>query len=218
MLLIKQSISVIVGIALITISAAYAGDSPEEIELRIGTGDPVAGKNKSAVCQECHGKDGNSLSPTTPKLAGQYSDYIQRQINNFKTGLRSDPAMTDIMVGLNNPHIVAALNNQQDLSDIGAYFASQAQMVGTPVENEAGKIIFLENGCLNCHGENGKGKPSYNAIFPIIGGQHRGYLIRQMKNFKSGARDTDISGMMSLLTSQMSYDDIFAVSDYISGL
>jgi len=209
MLLFKQSITAILSVALVTISAAYAGDSPEEIKLRIGSGDPIAGKEKSLLCQGCHGKDGNSSAPTTPKLAGQYSDYIQRQINNYKNGSRRDPIMTSIAADLSNP---------QDLSDIGAYFASQVQMAGISVENEAGKKIFREKGCLNCHGEIGKGKPSYNAIFPIIGGQNKGYLIKQLKNFKSGARDTDISGMMSLLTNQMSYDDIVAVSDYISGL
>jgi cytochrome c553 len=209
MLLVKQSVTAVLGMALVIISAAYAGNSPEEIRLRIGNGDPVAGKEKSALCQECHGKDGNSSSPIIPKLAGQYSDYIQRQIYNYQTGSRSDPVMTGIAV---------TLNNQQDLSDIGAYFASQTQMVGMPVENEAGEKIFREKGCLNCHGENGKGKPSYNVIFPIIGGQHRGYLIKQMKNFKSGDRNTDISGMMGLLTNQMSYDDIVSVSEYISGL
>ena len=208
MLLIKQSVTAFLGVALVII-AAYAGDSPEEIKIRIGTGDPVAGKEKSAVCQECHGKNGNSSSPIIPKRAGQYSDYMQRQINNYKTGSRRDPTMTNIVVTLDNP---------QDLSDISAYFASQMQMAGTPTENKVGEQIFLEKGCLNCHGENGKGKPSYNAIFPIIGGQHKGYLIKQMKNFKSGARDTDTSGMMGLLTNQMSYDEIVAVSEYISGL
>ena len=208
MSLTKQCTIAILSMLLITIGAAYAGNTPEEIKRRVGTGDPIAGKIKSILCQECHGEDGNSSAANIPKLAGQYSDYIQRQINNYKTGTRHDPVMTRIVTTLNNP---------QDLSDIGAYFASQAQMAGIPVENEAGKKIFREKGCLNCHGEIGKGKPSYNAIFPIIGGQHKGYLIKQMKNFKSGARDTDISGMMGLLTSQMSYTDIVAVSDYISG-
>jgi len=210
MSLTKQFTTAILSILLlITIGAAYAGNTLEEIKLRVGTGDPIAGEKKSILCQGCHGVDGNSSTPTIPKLAGQYSDYIQRQINNFKTGSRRDPIMTGI---------AANLKNLKDLSDIGAYFASQVQMVGIPVENEAGEKIFLEKGCLNCHGEIGKGKPSYNAIFPVIGGQNKGYLIKQLKNFKSGARDTDISGMMGLLTNQMSYKEIVAVSDYISGL
>src|SRR5450756_2499905 len=66
-------------IALLSATAAYAGDNPDEIRQRIGAGDPVAGKLKSAFCQGCHGEDGNSATSDFPKLAGQYAVYIQKQ-------------------------------------------------------------------------------------------------------------------------------------------
>ena len=34
------------------------------------TGNGLAGKEKSQLCQGCHGVDGNSLSEFVPKLAG----------------------------------------------------------------------------------------------------------------------------------------------------
>lgn len=197
--------------ALVTVllaTAAYAGDTPGEIKQRIGAGDPVAGKDKSAVCQGCHGEDGNSAAPNFPKLAGQYAEYIYRQINNFQTGTRKDPTMTDM---------AATVTDRRDLADIAAYFASQMQMTGTPAKHEAGEKLFRDYDCLNCHGENGKGRPANNSIFPVIGGQHKDYLVKQLNDFKTGARDTDISGTMSELTIRMTDAEIEAVSEYLSG-
>lgn len=190
-------------------SSSFAGDSPEEINSRIGSGDPVAGKEKSVLCKDCHGADGNSIAPNYPRLAGQYAYEIQRQIRNFQQGNRRDPKMTEVAM---------KLTDRRDLLDIAAYFASQKQMSGTPMKHEAGEKLYRDKGCLNCHGEIGKGKPSYNSLFPVIGGQHKEYLVKQMKDFKTGARDTDISGTMGELTNKMTDAEIEAVSAYLSGL
>lgn len=190
-------------------TAAYASDTPREIKQRIGGGDPAAGKDKSALCQGCHGEDGNSAVPTFPKLAGQYAEYIYRQIDNFQTGTRKDPTMTDM---------AATVTNRRDLADIAAYFASQNQMTGAATKNATGEKLFRDYGCLNCHGEDGKGKPAYNSIFPVIGGQHKDYLVKQLSDFKTGARDTDMSGTMSDLANRMTDAEVDALTDYISGL
>ena len=55
-------------------------DSAESIKLRSGNGDPVAGMEKSQLCQGCHGEYGISNEPLIPKLAGQYGNYISKQI------------------------------------------------------------------------------------------------------------------------------------------
>jgi len=208
MVLTKSSIAIALGIVIFAITCAYADENPQDVKRRVGSGNPVDGKDKAAVCKSCHGEGGDTLSPNIPKLAGQYADYIQRQIYNFQVGTRRDPNMTKIS---------ATLTNRRNLADIAAYFASQNQMIGMPIKNDEGEKLYLDKGCLNCHGEIGKGKPSYNALFPIIGGQHKEYLIKQMKDFKTGARDTDISGIMGLLANQMTDAEIEAVAEFLSG-
>ena len=196
-------------IALYPAASAYAGDSPDEIKLRKGAGDPVAGKEKSAMCQGCHGEDGNSAAPSFPKLSGQFANYLQKQIHDFQGNSRSDPMMSGMAAGL---------TDKQDLLDISAYFASQKQMKGaSPVVNEVGRSRYLDdNGCVNCHGANGKGKA--DPITPAIGGQHKEYLIKQLNDFKSGARNNENSGMMSMIAGFMDDAEIEAVADYLSGL
>lgn len=220
MLHIKKYIVAALTATLFVTTSAYAGDSPDEVKQRIGSGDPVAGKAKSVKCQECHGKDGNSTAPNTPKLAGQYASYIERQIRDYQSstppGVHNDPKKSGIASGV---------TAHQDLLDIAAYFASQKQMKGSGSSNKIGKKLFTEGnsakdvyGCINCHGENGKGNAPDNSTFPVIGGQHKNYLIQQITAFNKGKRTNDPSGMMCDVAKHLTTAEIEAVADYISGL
>jgi cytochrome c553 len=200
----------------LSVSLAYAGegqdDDPAEVAQRIGPGDPVAGKFKSLICQACHGKDGNPDSPDCPKLAGQYAAYIRKEIKDFQAGSRKDPIMTDIAI---------RLTDEQDLLDIAAYFASQNKMKGNPdtVVHEAGRRRFLAgNGCGTCHGVNGKGEAPNIPTAPVIGGQHKEYLIKQLKDFRSYARNNEATGMMGMIADLMSDAQIEEIASYESGL
>lgn len=209
----RSQISFTIGFAVLLLSTkiGYAGDSPEDIKQRIGAGDPVAGKVKSLICQGCHGEDGNSDTPDCPKLAGQYAAYIRKEIKDFQIGSRRDPMMTDIAV---------RLTNEQDLLDISAYFASQKQMKGDiPVITKTGQERFtVGNGCQTCHGINGKGlAPNYSSA-PVIGGQHKAYLVKQLKDFRSNARTNESTGIMGMITDLMSDEQIDDVAGYESGL
>ncbi|MCB1885998.1 MAG: cytochrome c4 [Rhodocyclaceae bacterium] len=193
---------------------AGAGDSAADIQARIGAGDPAAGKDKSAMCQGCHGADGNSAAPNFPKLAGQYADYISKQVIDYQKGVRQDPTMTGM---------AAAVASEQDLHDIAAYFASQKLMKGSGASNDAGRTFYLEGdmargiyGCVNCHGEQGKGKAPDNALFPVIGGQHKDYLVKQLNDLKGRARSNDPAGMMADVARKMTDEDIAAVAEYLA--
>ncbi len=215
----RKRMNIMTGLAVIwlTGTAAYAveehhGDDPAEVAQRIGTGDPVAGKTKSLICQACHGKDGNSETPDCPKLAGQYAAYIRKEIKDFQSGSRRDPTMTDIAL---------RLTNEQDLLDIAAYFASQDKMKGSNVlaKNEAGRKRFTGgNGCQTCHGINGKGLAPNNPRAPVIGGQHKSYLVKQLKDFRSDARTNESTGMMGMIADLMSDAQMEEVASYESGL
>lgn len=80
----------------------------------LASGDPAAGKTKAAVCFACHGADGNAVDPQYPRLAGQYDEYLQQVLHEYKDGRRNNP----IMKGM-----VATLSDQ-DIEDISAYFSN----------------------------------------------------------------------------------------------
>lgn len=199
-------------IVLLPATTAFAGDSADAIKLRIGAGNPVAGKDKSILCQGCHGEDGNSATADFPKLAGQYAVYIQKQIRDFQSGSRKDPVMSEM---------AATVASNQDLLDISAYFASQKPMkTDSPVLNPAGQDRYMKNGngCVECHVPAGKGAGPGNPLIPLVGGQHKDYLVKQLKAFKSRARTNEASGMMAMILGFMSDQDIEDVASYVSGL
>lgn len=202
---------------------AYAGDTPSELNQRKGSGDPEIGREKSAFCQGCHGEDGNSASGTFPKLAGQWSDYIQKQFREFQNGARYNETMSDVAV---------TVEDFNDLFDITAYFASQKMMPLTPIDpndTEAIKLyregdkLFNEGNsedeafrCVKCHGLHGRGEPLNNNLFPVLGGQHKEYLVKQLNEFRDGLRDNDRSGMMMRITSRLTKHEIEAIATYLS--
>jgi cytochrome c553 len=213
---VRKKIALVLPLLMLAAVTVHAGDSPADIKARLGGGDPVAGKAKSAMCQGCHGEDGNSLAPSFPKLSGQFADYISKQVLDFQAATRADPVMTGM---------AAAVTDKTDLADISAYFASQKQMKGAGSKNDVGRALYLQGdaargiyGCVNCHGENGKGMAPNNAFFPVIGGQHKDYLAKQLADLKSGSRKNDPGGMMAAIAKQMSDADIAAVAEYLAGL
>jgi len=215
----------IIGILLATVMftslPVFGGDSPAEINQRIGTGDPEVGKDLSAMCQGCHGEDGNSVVPTFPKLSGQWADYIQKQFREFQNGARTDPTMSDMAL---------SVGEFPELFDIAAYFASQKLMEGPVTEDPSvlapyrrGEKLFIEGNadsgafrCIKCHGEHGMGTPLNNPLFPIIGGQHKDYLVKQLTDFKRSDRDNDRSGMMMLIAGRLSDSEIEDLAIYLA--
>ena len=99
--------------------AATPAAAPAE-QAPLKPGDATAGQAKTAACTACHGMDGNSAAAQYPKLAGQHAGYITRQLEMFKSGKRANP----IMLGF------AAPLSEQDMRDIGAYFASKTSLPG----------------------------------------------------------------------------------------
>ncbi len=217
---IRNYIAAAFAAGLLIATPAVAGDTPAEIKQRIGPGDPEAGKEASGMCQGCHGEDGNSAMSTFPKLAGQWSDYIQKQFREFQNGARKDPTMTDMAL---------SVGEFPELFDIAAYFASQNLMTTTVTEDEKEQAQYLDGEklynegnansgsfrCVMCHGKHGQGEPLNNPLFPIIGGQHKDYLIKQLTDFKNNTRDNDRSGMMMLIAGRLSEQDIVALSSFL---
>lgn len=179
-------------------------------------GDAVKGAAiATTVCAACHGMDGNSPIPMYPNLAGQFPEYITKQLTNFKSGERKNP----IMAGM-----VATLS-AEDMLNIGAHFATQTPKQDTAKTNGKGSIgekIYRGGipgvgvpACASCHGPNGAGIP---AQFPRFGGQHADYTLAQLKTFRSGERANDGAKMMRMVAAKLSDQDMAAVADYIQGL
>lgn len=178
----------------------------------LAEGSAEAGQEKSAVCVACHGMDGNSANPEWPSLAGQHASYLAVQLTAFRDGVRQNPLMSPIAMGLSD----------QDVLDLAAYYEAQrpAAREADPQLVETGKRIYKggvpERGvtaCIACHGPTGQGNPLAN--YPVIAGQHAAYAALSLRNYASGERPNPI---MQEIAARMSEEDIRAVSEYVQGL
>lgn len=64
--------------------------------------------------------------------------------------------------------------------------------------------------CASCHGENGV--PTDPKI-PVIWGQNAGYLYTELRDFKRGARTSE---MMSPMAADLSRDEMMALAEYFA--
>ena len=64
--------------------------------------------------------------------------------------------------------------------------------------------------CAACHGENGIPP---DKSWPVIWGQHQGYLYLQLRDFKSGARKNDVMGPIA---EKLEREDMLGIALYFS--
>ncbi len=177
-------------------------------------GSAEAGAAKAAVCVACHGPGGNgAISPEWPKLAGQSSAFVVKQLKAFKSAQRKNPVMMGQVANL----------SEADMNDLGAYFAAQKPAPGVGSKDSitlaeklyrAGDAARSLPACGACHGPAGAGVQG--AKYAQIGGQNARYTEAQLKAYRSGERTT--GPMMLGIASKLSDAEIAALSSYIAGL
>ncbi len=178
-------------------------------------GNAEAGATKAAMCQACHGANGNSTNPQFPSLAGLGDDYIVEQLQEFKEGKRNNPIMMPM----------AAPLSADDMADLAAYFSSlpNTGLEADPAYRKAGEALYRGGdkaraipACLACHGPGGRGNEP--AKFPALRGQESAYVVKQLNDYASGARPPGPGDVMPTIAKRLSADDIRNVASYVQGL
>jgi cytochrome c553 len=191
-------------VALISITSAHAAGDPAKAQGII-----------TQVCAACHGIDGNSPLSANPSLAGQHSEYLLKQLTEFKSGTRTNAVMTGMVANL----------SADDMRNLAAYYSSQSpkQMGAKDKDLVAqGRKLYrggnASNGvaaCAGCHSPNGSGIP---AQYPRLASQHADYVAAQLKAFRAGDRTNDPNQMMRSTAVKLTDKEIAALAEYISGL
>src|SRR3954468_20842873 len=172
------------------------------------------------VCAACHAADGNSIGPANPKIAGQFPEYLHKQLVDFtpqggQQPAREDPVMTSMVANL----------SEADMKNLATSFAGQQFKPAAAADKDlaaAGQKLWrggnAQTGvpaCAGCHGPTGAGIPGQ---YPRVAGQFSEYLGTQLRAFKEGGRANDPNGMMRGVASRMSEREIKAVAEYAAGL
>ncbi len=190
-------------------------------------GAAAKGAPLTAVCSACHGSNGMGMTTQYPNLAGQKFNYILKELENFRSGARTNSIMSAMAMTIPpSPH-------NANLKDIAAYFAAlapmwtqAAQQISTPADPEqlalgqriytigiAGKHIPA---CAACHELGGEGNGPM--AIPVLAGQQAAYMIKQLEQFASGARHNAPGHVMHMIARSMNAKDEAAVAAYLQQL
>lgn len=179
------------------------------------------GKDDYKLCASCHGFNGagNQLV-NAPALAGQESWYLQRQLYNFRAGIRG--------VASNDTHgqtmalMTRGLSSEDTIADIVAYIGTlptARPAITVTGDKDNGKTQYAT--CAACHGVNAEGNATLNA--PALATIDDWYQLRQLQLFKDGSRGAhadDVYGQQMRPMAAVLADDkaMRDVVTYISSL
>jgi cytochrome c553 len=175
-------------------SAASAADPPASIKSVLNT------------CNACHGAKGISTIAQTPSLAGQPNIFTQYQLVFMREGGRKPGVMA----------AVAKTLTDQQIQDLGAWYQSlpppPALKTGPTVDDATAMAIITPRHCDSCHKEDFSGQGETGRL----AGQRPDYLIKSLKDFRSGERRGRGMGAMMEVSVTLKDEDIQMLATYLS--
>ncbi|WP_459616195.1 c-type cytochrome [Bordetella sp. 2513F-2] len=191
-----------------------------EWEAAVREGDPQAGAKLAAAgkpdagvqaCVACHGQQG--IAPgqgNFPNLAGLSSEYIAKQLDDYRNGSRNHALMTTIAKGLSPQEIGDLARHYGSLAAPAANPPAQAQESARTLD-VAGENARALPACANCHGPQGRGE---GVLLPRLAGQPQQYFIDQMNAFRANQRRNDDVGVMRAFAQRLTPEEIRALAAY----
>ena len=134
---------------------------------------------KLVPCFACHGAQGQSEIENVPSLGAQQPSYTVIQLFMFREKLRVAEPMNEAAKELTNDDLqsmadaLTALPPPKSLGD-----------PGDPVRLERARALTEQNHCNACHRPDFSGQQSV----PRLADQREDYLLKTLREYKSGAR------------------------------
>ena len=160
---------------------------------------------KLPTCLACHGESGTSQTENVPSLGAQNSPYALIQLFMFREGLRTADPMNEMMKGVADADLQAFADAIAKLPQPKAAEGGDAQRMAH------GQVLAGQNHCNMCHRADFSGQENV----PRLGGQREDYLLKSLREYKSGIRH-GYDASMADVVQPMSDADFVDVAYYIS--
>jgi len=188
---VLTAVSVLAALALAVIASPAFAASLEE---------------RLVVCLACHGAGAVARVRETPSLAGQPQFFTVAQLFLFRDGRRSNAAMTAAAKDLTN----------DDLRALSDHFAKlpPPEPPAEPADPERaarGRALAGQHHCTVCHNPDFSGREQ----MPRLANQREDYLLKAMREYKSGAR-IGYAGAMAVELRDLTDADLVALAHFLS--
>jgi len=131
-----------------------------------------------APCLACHGATGQSEVENVPSLGAQMASYSVIQLFMFREKLRVAEPMNEPAKGLSDDEL-------QSMADaLAALPAPKPPAAGDPARLERARALTERNHCNVCHQSDFSGQQTV----PRLADQREDYLLKTLREYKSGAR------------------------------
>ena len=162
-----------------------------------------------AACLACHGGGGVSQTPLTPSLGGQPSFFVIAQLFLFREGRRDSAAMNAAAKGLSD-------------EDLRAFAELIARLPPPPppapkpdrTRFSRGRALAQDHRCATCHNPDFSGREN----MPRLANQREDYLLKALRDYKSGARVGYGNAVMPETVSGLSDADLADVAHFLAHL
>ncbi len=177
-------------------------------------GNVAAGKEAYQVCSACHLPSGfGRRDGSYPKLAGQHSTVLIKQIADIRARVRETSGMHSFVMELRDP---------RDIADVAAYIEGLCIPPGNgryilPDREQQiadGRQMFTRD-CADCHQAQGQGNKEKG--YPVLAGQHYRYLLRQMQDIRDGYRQNGDPNMAKAIAKYKN-DSLQGMAAFLSSL
>lgn len=157
------------------------------------------------ACVTCHGARGEGNGFDAPRLAGLPAGYLQKQMEDYASGLRANEVMRDVARFLDSHERVQVANHYAALPPQAlAPATSEAIVAATP-----GKYV---DACQGCHGVEGVG----TANGPPLNAQPAFYLAQQLQDWQVSKRRNDGNHVMLKVAQQLKPEEVRQLSLYLA--
>ncbi|HEX8778282.1 MAG TPA: c-type cytochrome [Rhodanobacter sp.] len=166
----------------------------------------------AAPCMACHGVDGGGMAVNGyPRLAGLDAAYLQRQLDDFANGARSNPVMQPNASALSEEER-AALAKYYSALPVPAHAVAAPAAAGATLATRGDWSRGLP-ACVRCHGPGGMG---VGANFPPLAGQSAAYIASQLRAWQQGTRRNDPLQLMQHVAKQLTPQEVDAVAGWFA--